>query len=182
MRLEKAPTLAWIERVALALDVDISELLAPLDDEAAFTRVTPAPSARFRTALPLCTWASLALGTPPIESDEWVTPKTKRKLRKTQLVARIVGRAMEPLFPAHSYAIFDTQAPEVLSGCVVLAQHPNVSDEETAASYTLRRWRRHEGEITLQPENERARAFTFSSHDARSIVVLAELIELLPRE
>lgn len=173
LRLEKSPTLAWLERIARALDVDVAQLLKPLEDEAAFVNATQDD----RGAVPLLTLADAVHGNPP---TAWVTPKTKRRMRKSHFVTQVFARAMAPLIPERAYVIFETQAHDLLADRVVLVQHPDISDPELGGSYTIRLYERQRGAVVLRAEDESFAPITFSIDAARQLRVIAELFLVLP--
>jgi hypothetical protein len=172
LRLKKSPTLAWLERVARALDADAAALLAPLDGEAAFLRVEGPEAARDKTALPLVTLADAVAGA---DASEWVTPKTDLRLRRSMFVARIVDATLAPAVPDGAFAIFDRQLPDLLNGRIVLVQHRHL-----AGGFAVRRWNSKRAQVTLLCDDGVTAPLVLSAREARSAVVVAELVEVLP--
>ena len=104
---------------------------------------SPPAAERFVRYLPVYTLKAAAGrfgAAQDVEEEGWLACDG-RKLKKSQFVAQIVGRSMEPLIPDGSYAIFDTEVHGSRDGIVVLVQHHKIADPETGGSYTVKRYR-----------------------------------------
>ncbi len=118
----------------------------------------------------------------------WVRPFTKRKLHEGCFVVRIVGRSMEPTIADGSWAIFTRRVSDNPSGKVVLAQYGGLVDADTAASYTVKRFRatpassggtERWSEVRLEPDNLAFTPIVVRGEHLGDLSIVAELVEVL---
>jgi transcriptional regulator with XRE-family HTH domain len=141
-------------------------------------------------AVPLLPLDMAAHGVAPNARPEgvrWVVPHTTRALGPGHFVARVTGRSMEPLVPSGSYALFETPVSSDLHGRVLLIRRAGVVDDDTGASFTLKRF---EGErdaqgawrsVRLVPANPEYRDVTLDPGRGDGFEAVAELVEVLGR-
>lgn len=73
--------------------------------------------------------------------EGWVKIPKGVKPSDRLFVAKIAGHSMEPLIPDGSYGVFRFGVEGSRQGKIVLVQHSAISDPETGASYTVKRYR-----------------------------------------
>jgi SOS-response transcriptional repressor LexA len=183
MAARRSPTLHWIERVALALEVAPVALFSQLPLAGApFRIVQPRAADRFRTAVPLLSLQVAAGGfaeQPLVEAQEWVAPLRKRSLRAGMFVARVVGRSMEPLIPDGSFCLFQAPPAGPLSGKIVIAQHRSISDPDSGGHYTIKRLMQKKGGVDLLPLNSSYAPVELRGRTAEQLSVIAEFVAVL---
>lgn len=127
-------------------------------------------------------------GTRVDRGTRWVIPRTRRKLHRGCFVARVLGRSMEPTIPSGAYVLFSAPVHGDPSGKVVLAQYRGLIDADTAASYTVKRFRgvrAPEGsdapwsEIRLAPDNPAFGPIVLDGGHLGDVRIAAELLEVL---
>lgn len=159
---------------------------------APFQRVEGEPKARYRTCVPIYSLkaAAGAFGqAQEVEPEGWAEPATKRKLRKGMFVARVVGKSMEPEIPDGAWCLFASPVEGGRDGKTVLVAHRDIRDPETAASWTVKRYRstkRREAdgawrhvEIRLEPANPAFAPIVLTGVDEGDVAVVAEAVEVL---
>lgn len=119
------------------------------------------------------------------EDAQWVTPRTSQKLRDGHFVARVVGNSMRPRIPDGSYALFLAPVSGRLHGRTLLMRCAGLVDEDTGASYTLKRVFEerdsagHVRTIRLVSENPAYEAMVFDGSRHERIDPIAEFVEVL---
>lgn len=98
---------------------------------------------------------------------------------------------MEPAVPDGAYGLFRAPVEGTRQGKIVLVQLRDVSDPETGARYTVKRYEsekvpvgdswRH-ARITLTPINPEFEPIVFTDMDEGELEVVAELIEVVTGE
>ncbi len=186
--------------------VDVARELSPrqvraLLDEAKAMRDAPAKPAapapplpftvidrRDERAVPLLPLDVAAGGfTPGAHGDEvrWVRPRTRKRLQPGHFVARVVGRSMAPRVPDGSYALFFAPVRGDPEGRTLLLRCPGMVDDDTGASYTLKRFTGERGpdgawaRVTLVPENRDFAPITLDLSSGARFDAVAELVEVL---
>lgn len=118
----------------------------------------------------------------------WVRPFTDRRLHRGCFVARVVGRSMEPTLADGAWAIFSRHVSSDPRGKVVIAQYGGLVDADTAASYTVKRFRGvaaprgAEGrwrEVHLVPDNHAFETLVVRGERLADLSIVAELVEVL---
>lgn len=118
----------------------------------------------------------------------WVRPRTARKLHAGCFVARIVGRSMEPTLPDGAWAIFTRRVSDNPRGKIVIAQYGGLVDADTAASYTVKRFRAvptqrgadtRWSEVHLEPDNRSFAPIVVRGARLGDLSIVAELVEVL---
>jgi len=118
----------------------------------------------------------------------WVSPLTTRPLHDGCFVVRIVGRSMEPTLPDGAWAIFTRRVAPDPSGRVVIAQYGGLVDADTAASYTVKRFRGIAAPrgadtlwstVHLEPDNPSFEAIVVKGDRLADLSIVAELVEPL---
>ena len=181
MAIRRSPTLNWIERVAAALEIAPALLFSEMPlTRAPFRVLVPRAQDRFRTALPLLSLQTAGKGLAELsETLEWVAPREKRTLKAGMFVARVPGRAMEPLILDSSFCLFQSPAAAPLSGKIVIAQHRAFNDSDTGSSHTVRRLMQKKGGVDLLALNSSYGAIELRGKAADQLVVVAELVTVL---
>ena len=125
-----------------------------------------------------------------IEDDafEWVSVKSRHRLRLGMFVAQVVGKSMEPAILDGSYCVFRAPVEGTRQGKTVLVQLRDTSDPETGQRYTIKRYSsektsagdswRHE-KITLKPANSDFEPIILTGADESELQVVAEMVEVL---
>ena len=171
------------------------EALRRADDSTPSTPFTEVPRPHAETgpptAIPLLGLDVAAGGFDVTRSDRgtrWVRPLTTRKLHEGCFVVRIVGRSMEPTIEDGSWAIFTRRVGDNPSGKVVLAQYGGLVDADTAASYTVKRFRATPAssggatrwsEVRLEPDNLAFAPIVVRGERLGDLSIVAELVEVL---
>ncbi|MBI3272662.1 MAG: HsdR family type I site-specific deoxyribonuclease [Planctomycetes bacterium] len=165
---------------------------------------TPPVKVRYKTCVPLVSLQAAAGGfgqAQEVEPACWVEPGTKRKLRKGMFVARVAGKSMEPAIPDGSWCLFASPVEGSRDGRIVLVAHRDIRDPETAASYTVKRYKsrklgkgagkgdagKSEGdrgswrhtELRLEPANSAFKPIVLRDVDEGEVAVVAELVEVI---
>lgn len=118
----------------------------------------------------------------------WVRPRTTRRLHRGCFVARVVGRSMEPTLPDGAWAIFTRRVSGNPRGRVVIAQYGGLVDADTAASYTVKRFRaapapgggeERWSEVRLEPDNRAFEPIVVRGERLADLSIVAELVEVL---
>lgn len=156
--------------------------------------VTPAPGARWKTAVPLVPLAaaaglfgeSQAAGT--LDEWQWVELATGVRIREGMFVAQVVGHSMEPQIPDGSYCLFSAPVVGSRQGRVVLVELRDQTDPETGGRYAVKRYRSEKAEsdegwrhvkVTLEPMNPDFNPIVIMVEDEADVRVVGELIEVL---
>lgn len=156
--------------------------------------VAAKPAERYVTCVPLVPLAIAAgeFGDPQNvaaeENWEWVEVDSTHRLRPGMFVAQIVGHSMEPTVPHAAYGLFRSPVEGTRQGKTVLVQLHDVTDPETGARYTLKRYEskkvqegnswRH-AKITLKPTNPDFDPIVLTYADEGDVAVVAELVEVI---
>lgn len=118
----------------------------------------------------------------------WVKPLTSRRLPRGCFVVRVVGRSMEPTLFDGAWAIFSRHVSTSPEGQVVIAQYGGLVDADTAASYTVKRFRgiaAPDGaeapwrEVRLEPDNRAFEPIVVHGERLQDLSIVAELVEVL---
>ncbi len=118
----------------------------------------------------------------------WVRPHTTRRLHAGCFVARVVGRSMEPTIPDGAWAVFTRRVSDDPRGKVVIAQYGGLVDVDTAASYTVKRFRATAAahgsesrwsEVSLEPDNAAFAPIVVQGARLGDLSIVAELVEVL---
>jgi phage repressor protein C with HTH and peptisase S24 domain len=120
---------------------------------------------------------------------DWVEVDTHRRLQPGMFVSQVVGKSMEPGIPDGSYCLFAGPVTGTRQGRTVLVQLHEDTDPETGGRYTVKRYEsetsasadgtwRHV-KVSLRPTNPEFRPIELKSEDEDSVLVIAELLEVL---
>lgn len=118
----------------------------------------------------------------------WVRPYTALRLHEGCFVARVVGRSMEPALPDGAWAIFSRRVSDNPTGKVVIAQYGGLVDADTAASYTVKRFRGVQAspesespwvEVRLEPDNGAFAPIVVRRERLGDLAIVAELVAVL---
>src|SRR3989344_5692927 len=154
----------------------------------------PKSNERYVTCVPLVPLkaAAGAFGSPQqeiMEGDfDWVTVKTRHRLRPGMFVAQVTGKSMEPAIPDGSYCLFRAPVEGTRLGKTVLIQLRDDVDPDTGERYTVKRYesdKKISGDswshtkITLKPNNPDFQPIVITEAEEGSLQVVAELVEVL---
>ena len=123
-----------------------------------------------------------------LADTRWVRPRSRRALAAGCFVARVVGRSMEPTVHDGAWALFSRHVPSDPTGRVVLARYGGLIDADTAASYTLKRFRGVPAppgtgstwaEVHLTPDNPAFAPIVVGADRLHELSIVAELLEVL---
>lgn len=130
----------------------------------------------------------------PLEPESWLemTGLTHRaSFDDSMFVARIQGQSMEPMIPDGSYCLFTRNVVGTRQGRVILARHGGRMDEESGASFTVKRYHStkrndpdsewtHES-IVLSPENPDYEKIIIPEEEAAAgdFAIVAFFVEVL---
>jgi len=147
---------------------------------------------KYKTSVPLYTLKAAAGGfgeSQSVEPDGWAELKTTHKLREGMFVAQVVGRSMEPMIPDGAYCLFASPVTGSRQGRIVLVEHHSITDEETSASYTVKRYHSSKeideqgnwqhSEIRLEPLNPDFKPIILRGIAEDELRVVAEVVEVL---
>ncbi len=147
---------------------------------------------KYKTSVPLYTLKAAAGGfgdLQTVEPDGWAELKTTHKLRSGMFVAQVVGRSMEPMIPNGAYCLFASPVTGSRQGRIVLVEHHCIADEETSASYTVKRYHSSKeadeqgnwqhSEIKLEPLNPDFKPIILRDVAEDELRVVAEVVEVL---
>jgi len=119
----------------------------------------------------------------------WVRPRSSVRYRRGSLVARVIGRSMEPTIRDGEYVVLSKDVPADLeNGAVVLARYAGHVDADTAASFTVRRIHRvaarrgaarRWARIELRPDNPSGEVIVVEPDRAVDLHVAAVLVDVL---
>lgn len=153
------------------------------EGESTFKVVHPRATERYVTCLPLIGIDLAAGGLMPGPADPtvtWVSLGRSRRLHRHLFVARVVGRSMEPRIPDRSHCLFNTRLPDDLQGHTLLVQHRSIRDDDTGASYTVKRFERiSPRRVRLIPDNPEYKPIELHESDEAEVRVVAEFVEVL---
>jgi len=124
-----------------------------------------------------------------VQEEGWIKVDIGRKLSKEMFIARVVGHSMEPLIADNSYCVFRADVVGSRQGKIVLAQHHDIRDIDTASSYTVKKYRsekkfnedgtwRHE-KIILEPLNNKYEPIVLSKDLEGEFKIIAEFVSIL---
>ena len=105
---------------------------------------------------------------------------------------RVQGKSMEPLIPDGAYCLFSFEVGGSRNGRVVLAEHADISDQDTDASYTVKSYQsrkrvdpdsgwQHES-ITLEALNPDYDDIVIPPEGSEDFRVVAIFVEVLTVE
>lgn len=111
------------------------------------------------------------------------------KLNKDMFIAQVVGKSMEPTIKDGSWCLFRPDQGGSRNGKVVLVESRRISDPETQASYTIKRYHsekedlgggqwRHK-KIILSPDNKDFKDIILENIREDEFHVVAEFVEVL---
>ncbi len=149
------------------------------------------PAQMYRGYLPVYSLAAAAGGFSEAQSVRplgW-TAVDRPGLTKSMFVARVKGRSMEPTIPDGAYCVFRTETGGSRDGKIVLVESGRVSDPDTSARYTVKRYRsekelfedgtwRHK-RITLSADNPEYEDIVLENVEPTEFRVAAELVAVL---
>jgi transcriptional regulator with XRE-family HTH domain len=131
-------------------------------------------------------------GTRADRGTRWVRPTHAKRVPREGFVARIVGRSMEPTLTDGSWGLFTARVNPDPEGRVVIARWGGLVDADTAASYTVKRFRgelRPPGEreregrwsrVRLTPDNPAFEPIVVEGDRLGDLSIVAELVSPLP--
>lgn len=147
---------------------------------------------KYKTSVPLYMLKAAAGGfgeSQTVEPDGWAELKTSHKLREGMFVAQVVGRSMQPMIPDGAYCLFASPVTGSRQGRIVLVEHHSIADEETSASYTVKRYHSSKetdeqgnwqhSEIRLEPLNPEFKPIVLRDVAEDELRVVAEVVEVL---
>lgn len=147
---------------------------------------------KYNTSVPLYTLKAAAGSfgeSQTVEPDGWAELKTTHKLRSGMFVAQVVGHSMEPMIPDGAYCLFSSPVTGSRQGRIVLVEHHSIADEETSASYTVKRYHSiketdeqgnwQHSEIRLEPLNPDVKPIILRDIAKDELRVVAEVVEVL---
>jgi SOS-response transcriptional repressor LexA len=160
-----------------------------------FRRVQGDLASRYRTCVPLVSLKAAAgvFGeAAPVEFEEWVEPHTTRPLREGMFVAQVVGHSMEPKIPNEAYCVFQSPVVGSRTGRILLVEHRDIHDPETAGSYTVKVFdssavqgkegTERVGSIRLHPLNKDYPVIELKDVPEDEVRIIAEWVETLTIE
>ena len=175
--------------------LDLLEDGAADDEEKAvpFRVLTPKPSERFSTCVPLVglkaaagSWSDVQEDVAEFDDPEmrWVTWDAAPRFAKGMFVARVIGRSMQPDIPDGAHCLFRRVALPSSPDRAVLVRHAGLTDPETGGQFTVKRYRKETGpngdrRIVLQPANTEFAPLVLTASDADEVQVIAEVIKVL---
>lgn len=124
------------------------------------------------------------------DRDDWaVLPETLRP-REGWFVARVVGASMNRRIPDGAWCVFRRGVAGDRSGRIVVAQHREIKDRDTGASYTIKEYQSRKAysedsfehlEIRLKPDStdKSYQDIVIDSRRAQELEIVAELVEVL---
>ena len=127
-------------------------------------------------------------GTRADRGTRWVKPLTSRRLPRGSFIVRVVGRSMEPTLPDGAWTVFSPRVSDDPRGKVVIAQYGGLVDADTAASYTVKRFRALPApmggdtpwsEVRLEPDNRAFEPIVVRGERLHDLSIVAELVEVL---
>lgn len=132
---------------------DLPQLAAILEKHAKsakavpFQHVLPSQRERFKTCVPFMPLRIAAGAFTPeqatlpglFEADDWVVPRTSRRLAEGMFVAQVRGDSMQPTIPSGSYCLFRKAEGVSQEGRIVLVQHNGIWDPVYAGGYTVKK-------------------------------------------
>lgn len=125
------------------------------------------------------------------EETTWVALPDTIRVSPGLFVARVVGESMNRRIPNGAWCLFRANPTGTRDKKIVVAEHRQISDPDTATHVTVKRYRSEklEGEdgqwrharITLQPESTdpRYKPIELSARDAEDLKIVAEFIAVL---
>ncbi len=158
----------------------------------------PAEADRFSDVIPFYSLAiaagSFLESSLPLEPESWLGMAGltgRASFDVSMFVAQVQGKSMEPIIPAGSYCLFTRNVAGTRQGRVVLARHGGRIDEESGASFTVKRYHSkkridpdsewvHES-IVLRPENPDYDEIVIPEEEAAAgdFAIVAFLVEVL---
>lgn len=128
-----------------------------------------------------------------VDAQGWVDVSGIKGLGRvddSMFVGQVLGRSMEPQIPDGSLCAFRRLGAGTRQGKIVLAQHHDIDDPDTGASYTVKRYasaRRSSAEeiigtIELQPVNPDFEPLVITPTPGDDVRVIAELVAVLGAE
>ena len=121
-----------------------------------------------------------------VEPQGWIKCPPGIKPDRNKFVARVTGRSMEPRIEDGDYCVFRLSVGGTRKDKVVLVQHSSISDPDTGASYTVKKYTskinqaedgtwQHE-EIVLKPLNPEYEDIVIRNAEDEEFVVVAEVV------
>lgn len=170
--------------------LELAERLRPAIPATVPYKLVPRP--RRKTDPPTCVElvpievaAGGFMSASPRADSAWVVPHTRRKLTKDYFVCRVVGRSMESLIPNGSHVLFSRPPRGDLRGKIILVQLKGVLDDDTGASYTVKRFQcdldadGRQTNVRLVPLNHAFSEIKIDPSRGHDYEPVAELIEVL---
>ncbi|MBU2515890.1 DEAD/DEAH box helicase family protein [bacterium] len=129
-----------------------------------------------------------------LEPDTWIDMQglsARRVFDESMFVAKIQGRSMEPDIKDGSYCLFTRNVGGTRNGRIVLAQKSDIVDQDTGASYTIKKYLstkiadvetgwKHET-IILKPANPDYEDIAIPSDNAGDFAIIAFFMEVLQK-
>lgn len=180
----KSPTLAWLAKVALALQCEPYELLM---DGAPQAPVQLIPRSSKRTVPLVSARAAAGAFSDPeaVEPSGYITTRTRRVIRPGMFAVTVSGRSMEPTIRDGDICLFKRANPREADGKIVLLQLRDARDPESGGRYTVKRFKvaaRRDGRVArvrLEPLNKDYEPILLEDDPMRQLTVIAEFVEVL---
>jgi superfamily II DNA or RNA helicase len=155
------------------------------------------PEKAFKTCLP-CYPLAVAAGNfassdtgSTLEPEGWVAVAEAgfmKRLTPDMFVSRVAGKSMLPTIPDGALCVFRRGVAGSRQGLVVLVQKVGLTDPETRASFTVKRYHStksltddgwEHSTIELHPDNKEYPILRFASTNEDQLTILAELVGVL---
>jgi hypothetical protein len=178
----KSPTVSWLNKVAVALRYEPSDLLS------IHGLATPIPAMRASKRVPLVSVrAAAGAFTEPeaVEPSGYITAPTRRTIKPGMFAAAVSGRSMEPQIRDGAICLFRPMETRDPDGKVVLLQLRESRDPESGGRYTVKRFKvvarsgKRITRVRLEPNNREFSPMVLDEDPERDLKVIAEFLEVL---
>lgn len=180
-RMEKPEVAIQFEESQIEAELYVDQILREIEEEAKFKECLPVYS--------LSAAAGKFGESQDVHEEGWMKVNIGSKLNKRMFVVKVVGHSMEPLIPNNSYCVFRVYTGGSRQSKIVLAQHHDIADIETAGSYTVKKYKsekkynpdgswEHE-KITLEPLNKDYEPIVLPKCGEGEFKIIAEFVTVL---
>ncbi len=127
-----------------------------------------------------------------IEDCDWVELPDSFKPQAGHFVARVVGESMNKRIPNGSWCLFKANPGGSRNNKVVIAQHQDIQDQDTGASFTIKLYTSEKTinddlwshkKIILKPDSydKNYRELVFDDESSESLKIIGELVAVIPQ-
>jgi len=180
----KSPTVTWLTKIAIALRVELADLVGGTGPAA----LVPLPIRTGGKKVPLMSVrAAAGAFTEPeaVEAAGYINAHTRRTIKPGMFAVAVSGRSMEPTIRDGAICLFRPMEARDPDGKILLLQLRDARDPESGGRYTVKRLKvvarsgSRVAKVRLEPINREFKPMVLEEDPMRQLTPLAEFLEVL---